>query len=61
MKRVKFDISTLVRRLIVVAYACHSLPDRGVSGSYYDFFIVWKISDNISETGKDRDIVTMED
>jgi len=37
------------------------LPPKGMCSGSLDFFKFWEISDNISETVQDRDIVAMED
>jgi len=39
----------------------HDTLPKGVCSESRDLFIFWEISDNISETVQDRDIVAMED
>jgi len=42
--------------------ACHDmLLPKGMCSESRDFFKFWEISDNISETVQDRDLVAMED
>ena len=36
------------------------LPPKGMCSQSRDLFKFWEISDNISETGQDRDVVAME-
>jgi len=37
------------------------LPPKGMCSGPYDLFKFWKISDNISETVQDRDMVAIKD
>jgi len=37
------------------------LPEKGMCSESHGLFKIWEISDNISETVQDRDIVAMKD
>jgi len=64
-KRVKLSVSNLVFILTVISASVYMLHDRlslkGVCLASRGLFSFWQMSDNISETVRDRKIVTMED
>ena len=44
----------------LLVQACYSLPPKGTCSGSRDRFKFWEISDNISVTVQDRDMVAME-
>jgi len=63
LERVKLGIPNLVYTLTFTSTSAHMIdyPQRGMSSESRDLFKLWRMSDNISKTIQDRDIVTTED
>ena len=63
MERMKLDISNLERKLNVKSTTMYmsKFHNMGVCSGSRDLLKIWEISANISETVRDRYVVTMKD